>query len=106
MGLLIRICFIKRMMGLLIRICFIKRVFLMCSLSYLRKTVQFINSFVELILAICDHDHDPTSSPACSSNVVALFQLAPTHLPSKRFSWPRQLLNLGFLAVWLDFFLY
>ena len=49
----------------------------MCSMSSLRKTVQFNNSFVELILAVCDHYHDPTSSPACSSNVADLFPLAP-----------------------------
>ena len=45
----------------------------MCSMSSLRKTVQFNNSFVELILAVCDHYHDPTSSPACSYNVADLF---------------------------------
>ena len=74
-----------------IRICFIKRVFLMCSLSCLRKTVQFINLFLELILSVCDHYHDPTSSPAYSSNVSVLFPLAPHPFT----------IHLGFLSVYL-----
>ena len=63
----------------------------MCSLSCLRKTVQFINLFLELILSVCDHYHDPTSSPAYSSNVSVLFPLAPHPFT----------IHLGFLSVYL-----
>ena len=53
--------------------------------------VQFINLFLELILSVCDHYHDPTSSPAYSSNVSVLFPLAPHPFT----------IHLGFLSVYL-----